>query len=216
MRIISVTGNGKASGTPDIANYSISVKCVNKDPHEAMEQNTKKMKSLLKVIKQYKIEDKDFKTEHINVYPEIDYRNNHITGYAASNSVSIKVRDLRQSSTLAAELIKNGITKFNGPNFEIENPSSLKNEARKKAVEDAKRKASVFCQELNMQLGDLVRLSESDDVYGAANLGMACESGGVPMAKGEETVSVNVNIDFEVFSENETRNQESCIERSGN
>ena len=78
---------------------------------------------------------------------------NVITGYTASESITVKVRNTDDVGKIMQGLGALGVSDLSGPNFSIDNEDSLKAEARKKAIDDAKSKAKVFSQRFRYSFG---------------------------------------------------------------
>ena len=54
-----------------------------------------------------------------------------------------------------------GVSDLSGPNFAIDKEDALKAEARKKAIDDAKKKAEVLAKDLGVSLGKITSFNES-------------------------------------------------------
>ena len=97
-----------------------------------------------------------------------------------------------------------GVSELNGPNFAIDNENDLKAEARKKAIEDAKKKAEVLAKDLGVHLGDITGFSESGNYYPMPmySKGMALDSAQAPISaelpKGQNTISSDVTVTYEI------------------
>ncbi len=129
-----------------------------------------------------------------------------LTGYEAYENVSVKVRDVDTAGKIMQDLGTLGVTDLNGPNFSIDDEDDLKAEARKAAIEDAREKAKVLAHDLGVSLGDVVNFSE-DGVYpvpmyyGRDSMmaeGANMKSAPAQLPKGENTISSDVSITYEI------------------
>jgi uncharacterized protein YggE len=95
-------------------------------------------------IKAAGIAEKDIQTSGINVSPQYKYTDNQppaITGYQASNTVSIKVREIGKLGEVLDALVASGANQVNGPSFEIDEPEAVYDEARRGALGKARPRA---------------------------------------------------------------------------
>ena len=77
-----------------------------------------------------------------------------ITGYRASNRVTIKVRDVTKVASVIDTLVGAGANEVGGINFIVTQASKALDEARAKAVADARRKAEIYAKAAGVTLGE--------------------------------------------------------------
>ena len=174
-------------------------------------------KSALEVLSNAKIADKDIKTTNASFYPKYEYQysrcteyscppsKNVVVVYVSSETISVKVRNTDDVGDLTSELSAVGVSDLSGPNFSIDNEDALKAEARRLAIEDARVKGEELAQQLGASLGKVVYFSESGDYpmpyYANDMMSMKAVPESAPRAelpKGENTVSSDVSITFEI------------------
>jgi hypothetical protein len=208
---ITISGEGKVTATPDIANVSMGVQTESKTVKDAQTENNDKMNVIIKAIKDLGVDAKDIKTENYSVYPKYNYNSvngtSNIVGYTVSQSVSIKIRDLDKVGSILAKGGELGANTVGGVNFTVDNPDKLKSEARQKAIDNAKEKAASLFKNLGVQVGRIVSFDEfgasgvmpmyTDKAYGMG--------GGAPTAvpapdiqPGSTEITSNVNLTFEI------------------
>ena len=137
-----------------------------------------------------------------------------VTGYRVSQELTAKVRDLDSIGGLIDQLVEAGgdLTRINGINFTVEDPSPLMEEAREEAIKDLLDRAQAMADAAGVGLGALEYLSESgarvldagEEFYARAlPAAMALDSGGVstPVSAGEITVTANVTGRFYIGKE---------------
>src|SRR3546814_2346600 len=83
-----------------------------------------------------------------------------ITGYQASNTVSIKVREIDKLGEVLDALVASGANQVNGPSFEIDQPEAVYDEARRAALEKAQQRARMYAKSLGMEVRRIVSISE--------------------------------------------------------
>ncbi len=213
QRILSITGSGEVKAAPDIAIISLGVTSQAKTAGEALAQNTKDMSALLDSLKGDGITEKDLQTSNFSVQPVYNRvkasssqepQNPTIIAYRVSNQLTAIVRDLDKLGSILDKSVSAGSNQFNSLQFSIDKPAPLRDKARKQAVNDAKRKAEIYAQAAGVTLGNIVTISESGGYRPPQPIGrhnarmLAAEAAPVPIAQGEQSVSVSVNIVWEI------------------
>src|SRR3989338_6144941 len=90
-----------------------------------------------------------------------------ISGYEASESITVKVRNTDDVGTIMQGLGTIGVSNLSGPNFSIDDEDALKAEARKKAIDDAREKAKILAKDLGVRLGRISSFSEGGGYGGS-------------------------------------------------
>ncbi len=220
--IITLTGHGEVQAVPDIASVYFNISKEAKTVKEAQEMVAKIEKSALASLKENGVADKDIKTENASFSPKYDWKYSSsvipctpeycppqngksvITGYTASESITVKVRNTDDVGKIMQALGALGVSDLSGPNFSIDNQDSLQAEARAKAIKDARKKAEDLAKDLDVSLGRVVNFNESGYavpmMYKAGVMAMDArvESAPANIPKGENTISSDVTISYEI------------------
>ncbi len=204
---ITVTGSGTVYATPDEALLSFSVINSNDDIQVARQENQKISAEVITYLKQQGIADKHIQTQYMRVGKR--HRNSHADGngkYEASQSISICIDDLTRFEDIMAGLLATGVNNLGSPTFRSTELQKHKDEARKKAVASAKRKAQLLATELGQSIGDAIIIQEGAgggiNRQGAyANFGDSAPSGGseAGFAPGQLEVKSSVTVSFRLF-----------------
>jgi uncharacterized protein YggE len=208
-RIISVTGEGKATVPPDMATVQTGVVTEAATAREALDANNKAMKDVLGVLKRHGIADRDVQTTNFYVQP-IHKRDDQgrtlpeIVGYRISNEVRAKVRQLDKVGDVLDALVKAGSNQISGVAFGVANPEQVMDTARERAIADARRRAQVYARAAGVQVGAVRTISEEPVHFPQpqrfARAAMA-EAAAVPIATGEEEFRVRVQVVFAMKEE---------------
>jgi uncharacterized protein YggE len=200
---ISVTGEATVWVAPDQAQIDGGVTSDAKTAREASEANNAAMGKVLLALKGAGIEEKDTQTSRLSLQPQ--YAPNRtgtspITGYRASNRVTIRLRDVTKVANVIDVLVGAGANDIGGINFTVSQPSKHLDEAREKAVADARRKAEIFAKAAGVTLGEPISISEETGAPAPMFRGKmaAPMAAGAPVAQGEETLSVSVNVSWAI------------------
>jgi uncharacterized protein YggE len=200
---ITVTGEASISVPPDLAMIDGGVSTEAKTAREASEANNAAMGKVLLALKSAGIEEKDFQTSRLSLQPQYANQSrpgpNVVIGYRASNRVNIRLRDVTRVAATIDTLVAAGANEIGGINFMVAESSKLLDEARGKAIADARRKAEIYASAAGVTLG--APLSISEDLapgpmpFRKMAAGMAASA---PVAQGEETLSVTVSVSFAI------------------
>jgi uncharacterized protein YggE len=162
------------------------------------------MGKVLLALKGAGIEEKDTQTSRLSLQPQ--YAPNRtgsspITGYRASNRVTIRVRDVAKVANVIDVLVGAGANEVGGINFMVSQASKLLDDARDKAVADARRKAEIYAKAAGVTLGLPLSISEGGapaPVFRAKMAMPMATAAPVPIAQGEETLSVSVSVTWAI------------------
>jgi uncharacterized protein YggE len=117
--------------------------------------------------------------------------------YTASNQVEVTIRKLDDAGKVVSAATSAGADQLFGIRFELEDPSKLLVEARKRAVEDARERAERLAKLAGVTLGPAVSISEADGGAGPSPMPMfaaAKMQEAAPIERGEVTVVSTVQI----------------------
>ncbi|WP_374042723.1 SIMPL domain-containing protein [uncultured Phyllobacterium sp.] len=210
---ITVTGEGEATAAPDMAIVSLVVLQEKPTAREALTANNETMAKVLDAMKKAGIAERDLQTSGFNIDPRYVYPDNKqgqppqapkIVGYAVSNSLSVRVRDLKKVGEILDQSVTLGVNQGGNLTFTNDKPEAIVEEARKKAVANAIAKAKTLTAAAGVEMGKVIEISEQTfqpRPYGGAPRAkmMAAEaSDSVPVAAGENSYNVTVNVTFEL------------------
>ncbi len=202
---VDVTGEGIVLVVPDEVTVMLRIENTGKIAKELKTQNDKIVNDVLKFIKSMGIADKDVKTEYITLGKNYEY-DTKTYSYAANQSISVKLRDLKKYESLMDGLLESGINRIDGITFSSSNKAALESEARRKAVENAKLKATEYASALNQTIGKAMKISEFSQAEGPQpyfkNAMMSrdsSESGSQSIALGEMEIRTTVNVSFFLY-----------------
>jgi uncharacterized protein YggE len=203
---ISVTGEATISTPSDLAHIDAGVASDAKTARDASEANNAAMAKVLQALKGANIDDKDIQTSRLSLQPQYASTASSrpgptsIIGYRASNHVTVKLRDVAKVAGVIDTLVAAGANEIGGINFTVSQASKLLDEAREKAVADARRKAEIYAKAAGVTLGAPLIISEGGapviPLFRARMAPMAAAS--TPIAQGEETLSVSVNVTWAI------------------
>jgi len=159
---LSVTG--EATRVPDLAIVTAGVVTRSPNAASAIQDNADRMTRVIAALKHAGIADRDIQTSSINLNAEYRYPDNQppqLTGYTATNQLTVKFHDIRSSGKILDALVAQGVNQISGPNLTVEHPEQALDEARAKAVAEGRARAELYARSLGMQVVRVVSISES-------------------------------------------------------
>jgi uncharacterized protein YggE len=203
-RQVTVVGEGKVQGTPDTLTVDVSVEATARDVTAAMNQSSERTKAVIDaLVNDAKIDRKDISTSSVGLQSQTSPDAGTIIGYRASNSLSVRIRQLDSASKTLALIVDKGgnATRINSVNFSIDDDSQLVKDARARAFGDAKARAQQYADLSELHLGNVISISEasgsmpSPPPYAGAPRAAAEP---VPIEPGQQTVSFAVTVIWEL------------------
>lgn len=206
-RTISVTGIGEVKAKPDMAVITSGVVTEAPTARDALAKNNSAMTAVIDALKKAGIAELDIQTSNFSVSPQYPpYQPNQktaprISGYQVSNQVTVRVKNLAKLGSILDTLVQVGANQINGIAFDFDQPQARQNEARKLAVADARAKAELYAASARVGVGRVMHISETMVFNGPQPMyamdKVAAESA-VPIAAGQQTLSANVSIVYEI------------------
>ena len=202
-RTITVSGAGEAAAPPDTASVSVGVVTEAAEAGTAVSENNARVKTLFEAVRDAGISERDMQTQSFNVSPRYGRPQPggtpRIEGYRAANTVSVRIRDLNRLGPVLDAMIRAGANQMNGVRFFIDKEDDLLDEARRRAVSDARRKAEIYAGSAGVKLGKVLAIREgvaASPEPVLRTLARASSAESVPVARGEQTLRVTVTITY--------------------
>lgn len=200
--LITVTGEGEVAIVPDLAITSCGVTTTGKTAREASEANAKMMNAVMAALKAAGIAEQDVQTSRLALYPVRDNKSSElrITGFQATNQVSIKIRDVGKVADVIDRVVAAGTNDISGIQFVVSSPSKPLDQAREAAMADARRKAEIYAKAATVTLGAPVSISEEGAVTpGPIMMRQARAAEATPVSAGEQIQRISVSVSYELM-----------------
>lgn len=210
--ILSVSGEGEVRAVPDQAQLSAGVVTQGKTAAEALAANSTAMNSVFAALKKRGVPEKSITTSNFSINPQYPpYRQDapqedrtRIIGYEVSNQVTVVLDDVSKVGATLDALVASGANQAGGVSFTIHDPKPLMRDAREDAVKDALAKAQTLAKAAGVTLGPIISISEGGGyqpmpVFAGKAIRMdAVAAPPPPVAPGEQSLTVNVSITWEI------------------
>ena len=145
---IRIIGRATVEVPPDHVTVRVGVSSKAPTPTAALDRNSAIARKIIDFAKKFGVDVNEIQTEAVNLSETMksvrdpDGSMRHVPdGYAAINTVRVKLSELSRLGTFMREVLDQGATNIGGVQFGLSNPEPLMDETRQKAVQDARRQA---------------------------------------------------------------------------
>lgn len=203
---LDVSATGEVSRVPDIAIISAGVVTRAATATGAISENASRMERVRAALRRAGVAERDIQTSSVNLNPDYVYAERQpprLTGYQATNSVSVRFRDIRNSGRILDALVAEGANQINGPTLTIDKPEPALDEARTKAIAAGRARADLYARALGMRVVRLLSVSEGTAFTPprpvAYSRAVAMEAAAdTQIVPGEQELQVTVQMSFEL------------------
>jgi len=201
---VTASGAGTTQAVPDTAEMSFGVTTLSANAKLALDEAAKSAAQIASALKKQGIADEDIQTQDVSVYPQtVDQDGKQvITGYQASLSVRVKVRDIAKLGEVISAANAAGANDISGPTFTIDDPAPARAKAIDEAVADARKSAEAMAKAAGKSVGEVLSMSSSDvglvpgPMFSTSDMAGAAKS--VPIEPGQLDITANVVVVFEL------------------
>ncbi len=203
----TVTGEGKAVVVADIAVVSAGIQAQGASVKRVQEELNTKSNAIIANVKKLGVDAKDIQTSNYSIYPTYDYQSDRqrITGYQGNSTLTMKVRDMEKASGVIDAATAGGANQISGISFDVSDKAKAENEAREKAVAEARKKADTAAKTAGFSLGRVINYSENQGgmpprpYYAKMDAAMgAPERAETPVEPGSSEITVTVSLSYEI------------------
>ena len=200
---LAVVGEGKVDVVPDTASVQAGITAEGKTVQEVEGKINEINNKIVSALERLGIDKKDIKTSNYSINPSYDFTpngRNNISGYTGNASLVITVRKQELVSQVITAATEAGANQVYNSGFTVDDPSKYREEARNKAIQNAKEQAQKLSKELGIKLGRVVNIVESTPGPDRIVPFLRSEAGlgGAPdLQPGSQTITSVVTLYFE-------------------
>ncbi len=203
---LNLSATGETRTAPDMATITLGVETNDADAASALRANTVRMTAVIASLKNAGIASQDIQTSNIGLAPQYAYGEGkppRLTGYQASNQVTVNVKDLGRLGGVVDAVVASGANNVSQISFGLSNPLAAENAARVAAVKTLEDKAALYAQAAGYRIGRLVNLSEGGGYRPSPPrplMAMRVQdaAASTPVEAGETAVRIDVSGVFEL------------------
>jgi uncharacterized protein YggE len=206
-RTITVVGQGAVNLMPDIATINVGAEARASTVSEAKDQVDAQMAAITAALAEAGVAEKDIQTAHYGIHYEREpvavLREGAASaeqgGYYVTNMVQVTVRDVEKAGDVLDAVIQAGANQVHGVTFTVSDESAWQSQARAEAMADAKSRAQELAELAELELGEVLSVSE---VIGNSPIPMLAVAeravGGGGIAPGELELGMQIEVTFAV------------------
>jgi uncharacterized protein YggE len=202
---ISVTGLGRVTIAPDVADLRLGVQLTRQTVKAARADAAAAMTKVVAALRAAGIAEKDIQTAALSLQPMYDYSNGgsqgKLTGFMITNVVAATVRDLERVSEAVDGAMAAGATTVDGVTFRVEDQAAAEAQARTQAIAQAKAKAEQLASAAGVSIVGVASIAEGSGSVPvpmpyAAGAKAAALDVATPIAVGTNEVQVSVSVSY--------------------
>ncbi|HEY5488992.1 MAG TPA: SIMPL domain-containing protein [Candidatus Limnocylindrales bacterium] len=206
--VISVSGTGKVTVKPDIADVSLGVQIQRGTAKAARDDAAQTMTTIINALHSLGIEDTNIQTSTLSLSPVYDYNSStqRVTGYMVTNEITVHVTDLTKLPDILDQSVAAGATNVDGVSFDVSNRTDLENQARAAAVKDARSHADALASAAGVTITGVQSISETSysnpwPIYGAgvsdsSKGGVPAPTVPTPVQPGTQDITITVSVSY--------------------
>jgi uncharacterized protein YggE len=201
---ISMGGHGEIRTAPDLVQINAGVTTTAATAAQALAANTTRMKGVFAALEKMGVAQKNIQTVNFSVSPQYSNGGNNeaprLTGYQVNNEVSVRLEDVDRLGPALDALVSSGANQMNGVNFSIRDSAPILEKARVDAIADARSRAETYAKAATVTLGPVLSISEGGGEVRPLRMAapMMFASKSVPVAAGEQSVTADVTVVWEI------------------
>ena len=201
---VTVTGTGKVTYVPDVGYVSVGISSDGATAEEAWQKNSEMVKNVFAALKALGVEPKDMKTANVNVSPRYVHPKDEeprLVGYTVTYDLNVTVRKLDAMGLVLDRMVESGANRRVNISFGTSDPEKLLDQARAKAIAEARKKAEIYVHGAGASLGQVLTITEGNAAPWPAyrfESAQAAKAAPLPIAAGEQETSVNVTVTFAI------------------
>jgi uncharacterized protein YggE len=208
--VLSVQANGEARVAPDEATVRLGVLAQAPTARAAMDEANRSANAILDAIRKLGVKAEDIQTSELNlnpVYanqPEMRGGEPRISGYQATNVVSVRLEKLDQVGPVVDAGLAAGANRLDGVIFGLRNDEAARSTALTRAAEAARIKAETLARALRVRLVEIVEVVEGGvsvftPMYKGARMAMETSmAADTPVSAGQVGIDANVTLRYRI------------------
>jgi uncharacterized protein YggE len=200
-RHVAVTGTAEVEAVPDRATITAGADTRGETAAEALAANSALMTEVFAALEAAGVARADMQTSNLSLGAVWDNGRDgseapRVVGYEASNMVTISLRDVARLGAVIDAATTAGANRLYGVSFEVADPRTALDDARTRAVADARAKAELYAGAAGVSLGQVLTIRETDMVAQPFFARAEAASAAPPVAEGTVSLRADVEVVF--------------------
>ncbi|MEU8847605.1 SIMPL domain-containing protein [Streptomyces sp. NPDC048384] len=161
---LSVFGAGSVRAEPQLVRVKLGVEVLEPAPGQAFHEAGSAVTRLREVLRRHGIPDSSVSGSRLRLSSEYGHANGarKFLGYLCKAQYVVETEALDDLQQLIVEAVEAGARSIDGVEFDVHDKPALRDEARRRAVAAARRKAEVYTEAAGVPLGTVVHIQDVD------------------------------------------------------
>ncbi len=164
QRMVSVSGEGTVTVAPDQATARFGIVTEAEEAESARQQNAEAARQAMNAVRDLGVPERKIRLETLRLQPRYEYNDNgrrrEQVGFEAVRQVVVELDSLDLLPTLIARVVQEGANQLNGVQYGLQDRDAVRDEALQEAVRNARAKAQLLTNALDVSLGRVMQISE--------------------------------------------------------
>jgi uncharacterized protein len=198
-RTITVDGSGTVTTVPNEADFSFGVAVTAPTAKSALKACARRATSMIDALKNAGVKTSDIQSAEITLSPNTNADGTRIVNFTASNTVTVKTRDIPASGGIVDTAVAAGANTVDGPNLTTADQLALSQRALAAAVSNARTKALAIAAAAHVKLGAVLSVNENSSTpitYSPAP--KASLAAGTPVEAGTVQTEEDVTVTYAI------------------
>lgn len=204
---IEVDGQAQITLPADFVQLHIGIDSRSEKAATAARSNAKQMAKLVNFLVKQQVSNRDMQTQQLNLHAQHDYNRNLVTGYTASRTLLVKIRQLDRIDQLLVDLAELGGNRLHGYHAGLDNPQHWHAKLLQEASLNARHKAEIVAASEQLNVGSPLQIhitapANSTPIQRLGRAALSVSSQTVPSSTqvGDIQLHSNVRIRFALES----------------
>lgn len=194
-----VEGEGRVAAAPDTATLRLGVREQAPGAREALDGASEAAAGVLAALRDAGVAEADIRTSELGLAPLYDRNDGtRVRAFAATNVVEARIRDLDALGAAIDAASEAGANRIDGIAFALADPAPVMEEARRRAVADARAAAETLAGAAGATLGPVLRIDAGGGPppFAPSDVVMRAEATAAPIAPGEVETVARISMTF--------------------
>ncbi|MEV0169772.1 SIMPL domain-containing protein [Streptomyces sp. NPDC050803] len=161
---LSVFGAGSVRAEPQLVRVKLGVEVLEAAPEQAFHEAGAAVMRLREVLRRHGIPDASVSGSRLRLSSEYGHDNGarKFVGYLCRAQYVIETETLDNLQQLLVDVVEAGARSIDSVEFDVHDKPALRDEARRRAVAAARRKAEVYAEAAGVHLGAVIHIQDVD------------------------------------------------------
>jgi uncharacterized protein YggE len=196
---IVVSGSATIATDPDAATVRLGVVRQASSAESAQQQANTAAKQILSAVGKLGIPAQRIRTSRLTLTPNYQREQQRIVSYSASNIITIELDDLSRIGPAIDAGLKAGANQLEGVDFRLKDDATVREQALRRAVMEARGKAEAIAGALGVKLMQVIEVVENGvSLVPRAEFSRATLAADTPVSPGQLDVTASVTIKYRI------------------